>query len=77
MLDVPPQGTWTVANWSHDQGAAWRRRVDEILAEADELVLMEDREDSPRADAEEIRAAGRRAFDEMTRPSVWVGKARG
>jgi hypothetical protein len=67
MLDVPANDwRWAVANWPHDRWALWRRRVAVILAEADELVLIEDREDVPRADAEEIRAAERRAFDELT-----------
>ena len=68
MLDVPADDwRWTVANWPPDRWSVWRRRVAEILAEADELVLIEDRADSPRADAEEIRAAERRAFEELTR----------
>jgi hypothetical protein len=74
MLDVPcDDWRWTVANWHHEQWSVWRARVTAILAEADELVLMEDREDAPRADVEEIRAAERRAFDEMTGPSMFAG----
>jgi hypothetical protein len=66
-IDIPADDwRWTVANWPHERWSAWRRRVTTILAVADELVLMEDREDAPRADVEEIRAAERRAFDELT-----------
>jgi hypothetical protein len=77
MLEAPPDWRWSVANWPHDRWVAWRQRVTAILAEADELVLMEGREDAPRADAEEIRAAERRAFDEMTGPSMFAGRTSG
>jgi hypothetical protein len=75
MLDVPPDWRWTVANWPHDRWSAWRQRVTAILAEADAAIVAEDRAEAPRADVEEIHQAERLAFDEMTRPSSFAGKA--
>jgi hypothetical protein len=74
MLDVPAGGwRWAVANWPHDRWSAWRQRATAILAEADAAIRPEDRAEAPRPDAEEIRRAERRAFDEMTRPSFFAG----
>jgi hypothetical protein len=78
MLDVPGEDwRWAVANWPHDRWSDWRRRVTAILTEADAERTTEDGGDSALVDdrSDEIRAAGRRAFDEMTRPSVFVGEA--
>jgi hypothetical protein len=73
-IDAPPDWRWAVADWPHDRWSTWRQRVTAILAGADDQVVAEDRAEAPRADVEEIRAAELRAFEEMTRPGVWVGK---
>jgi hypothetical protein len=68
MLDIPPDWRHVVAGWPHDRWVAWRRRSGEILAAANVA-------EAPGPDADEIREADRRAFDEMTRPSLFVVKA--